>query len=149
MYDYPCGVCEKSIDDRKQWSTFCDLGKFWIHTKCNRLNFPGFLQIKDCTEARFCFKCISDLFPFGTLNGQNFSSFVVNNKNSNANAGSSINLKPLPNFSLLFNQFNDLSSDPINKNPENMMTNCKYQNIDDIQKINSKPNSLSLSLYSI
>ena len=58
------------------------------------------------------------MFPFGTLNNQNFSSFVLNNKNSNANTGSSINLKPPPNLSLLFNQFNDLSSDSVNKNPE-------------------------------
>ena len=78
------------------------------------------------------------------LNNQNFSSFVLNNKNNNANSGSSINLEPPPNLSLLFNQFNDLSSDSINKNPENMMTNCKYYDIDDIQTIKSKPNSLSL-----
>ena len=86
------------------------------------------------------------MFPFGTLNNH-FSSFLLNNKNSNANTGSSINLKPPPNLSLLFNQFNDLSSDSINKNPENMMTNCKYYDTDDIQTIKSKPNSLFL--YSI
>ena len=125
MAHYPCGVCEKSIDDSKQSSIFCDLCKFWVHTKCNQLNFLDFQHIKACTEPWFCFKCISDLFPFGTLNNQNFSSFVLNNKNSNANTGSSINLKPPSNLSLLFNQFNDLSSDSINKNPKNMMTNCK------------------------
>ena len=85
------------------------------------------------------------MFPFGTLNNH-FSSFLLNNKNSNANTGSSINLKPPPNLSL-FSQFNDLSSDSINKNPENMMTNCKYYDTDDIQTIKSKPNSLFL--YSI
>ena len=87
------------------------------------------------------------MFPFGTLNNQNSTSFVLNNKNSYANTGSSINLKPPSNLSLLFNQFNDLSSDSINKNPKNMMTNCKQYDIDDIQKIKSKPNSLSLSLF--
>ena len=66
---------------------------------------------------------------------------VCNNKN-NTNIGSSINLKPLPNVSLLFNQFNDLSSDLIIKDPKNM-TNCKYYDIDEIQKIKTKPNSLS------
>ena len=115
MAHYPCGVCEKSIDDSKQSSIFCDLCKFWVHTKCNQLNFLDFQHIKACTEPWFCFKCISDLFSFGTLNNQNFSSFVLNNKNSNANTGSSINLEPPPNLSLLFNQFNDLSSDSINK----------------------------------
>ena len=50
------------------------------------------------------------------------------------NTGSPKNLKPSPNLSLLINQFNDLSSDSINKNPENTI-NCKYYDIDDIQKI--------------
>ena len=58
---------------------------------------------------------------------------VCNNKN-NTNIGSSINLKPLLNVSLLFNQFNDLSWDLIIKDPENM-TDCKYYDIDEIQKI--------------
>ena len=93
------------------------------------------------------FKCIRYLCPFVTLNNQNFSSFVLNNKNSNVNTGRYINLEPPPNLSLLFNQLNDILSDSINKNPENMMTNCKYYDIDDIQKIKSKSNSLSL--YSI
>ena len=86
------------------------------------------------------------MFPLGTLNNQNFSSFVLNKKKNNINTGSSINLKPPQNISLLFNQFNDLSSDSINKNPENM-NNCKYYDIDDIQKIKTKVNSLSFSLY--
>ena len=148
MAQYPFGVCEKSIDDSKQSSIFCDLCKFWVHTKCNQLNFLDFQHIKACTEPWFCFKCISDLFPFGTLNNQNFSSFVLNNKNSNENTGSSINLEPPPNLSSLFNQFNDLSSDSINKNLENMMTSCKYYDIDDIQKIKSKSNPLSLFIPS-
>ena len=146
MDHYPCGVCEKSIDDSKLSSIFCDLYKFWVHTKCSQLNFLDFQHLKACTKPWFCFKCISDLFPLVTLNNQNFNSFVLNNKNSNSNAntGSSINLKPPSNISLLFNQFNDLSSDSINKNAKNMMTNCKYYDIDDIQKIKSKPNSLYL-----
>ena len=102
-------MCENSIDDSKQSLICCDLCKFWVHIKCNQLNFLDFQHIKACTEP-FSFKCIIDLFPFGTLNNnQNFSSFVLNNKNSNAKTGSSINLKPPPNLSLLFNQFNDLS----------------------------------------
>ena len=61
MAHYPCGVYEKSIDDSKQSSIFCDLCNFWVHTKsCNQLNFLDFQHIKACTELWFCFKCISD-----------------------------------------------------------------------------------------
>ena len=63
---------------------------------------------------------------------------------NSASTGSSINLKLPPNLGLLFNQFNDLSSDSINKNPENMKINCKYYDTDNIQRIKSKPNSLFL-----
>ena len=68
---------------------------------------------------------------------------------NSASTRSSINLKLPPNLGLLFNQFNDLSSDSINKNPENMMTNCKYYDIDDTQKIKFKPNSFSLFLFDL
>ena len=82
------------------------------------------------------------MFPFSTLGNQYFSSFVFDNRKI-AYTGSSINLKLPPNLGLLFNQFDDLSLDSINKNPENM-TNCKYYGIDDIQKIKTKPHSLSV-----
>ena len=100
MAHNPCWVCEKSIDYSKQSSIFCDLCKFWVHTKCNQWNFLDFQHIKACSEQWFCSKCINDLFPFGTLN-QNFSLFAFNNKNSNANTGSSINLKP-PQISVYY-----------------------------------------------
>ena len=32
MAHYPCGVCEKSIDDSKQSSIFCDLCNSRVHT---------------------------------------------------------------------------------------------------------------------
>ena len=83
------------------------------------------------------------VFPFDTLNNQNFSLFVLTKKKKNTNTGSSINLKPFPNFSLFFKQFSDLLSDSINKNPENL-TNCKYYDIDDIQTIKTKLNTLSI-----
>ena len=50
MVHYPCGVCENSIDDSKQSPTFCDILKFWVHSKCNHLNFIDFQHIKACTE---------------------------------------------------------------------------------------------------
>ena len=68
MAQYPCGVCEKSIGDSKQSSIFYELCTFWVHTKYNQLNFLDFQYIKACTEPWLCFKCISDVFLFGTIN---------------------------------------------------------------------------------
>ena len=101
MAHYPCGVCEKSIDD----DLFVIFSNLVFILNANVLVFQ---HIKACTEPWFCFKYVTDVFPFGTLNIHNFSSFVLNNKNSNANSDSFINLKPPPNLSLIFNQFNDL-----------------------------------------
>ena len=53
---------------------------------------------------------------------------ILNNKN-NMKTGSSMNVRSPPNHSLLINQFNNLSSDSINKNPENK------SDIDDIQTV--------------
>ena len=41
-------------------------------------------------------------------------------------------LHPPPNLKLLFNQFNDLTVESNNKNPENFI-NCKNIDIDEIQ----------------
>ena len=48
-----------------------------------------------------------------------------------------------PNFILLFHQFNDLTTESNKKNPENFI-NCRNPDIDEIQKMENKPNSLSL-----
>ena len=143
MAHYPYGVCQKSADGSKQSSIFYDLCKFWVHTKCNQLNFLDFQLVLNhgfvLNASAICFllvhliiKILVHLFLTITI--------IIN-------TGSSINLEPHPNLSLLFKQFHDLSSHLINKNPENMMTNCKYYDIDDIQKIKSKPNSVSLPLF--
>ena len=144
MPDYPCGMCKKSINDSKESSNFSDLCKFWVHSICSDLHILDFQHIKPCTELWFSFKCISEMFPFGAINNQNFSPFVINNKKNNTNTSCSLYLKPPPNLTLLFNQFNDLSSDLINKNPENM-TNCKNYDNDDTQKIRTE--TISFSLY--
>ena len=42
MVSYLCGICEKTIDDDKESSIFCDNCNAWIHPKCNHLNFLDF-----------------------------------------------------------------------------------------------------------
>ena len=64
-------------------------------------NVLDFQHIKACTNTCFCFKCVTDAFPFGALNIYNFSSFVHNKKNSNTNTARFINLKP-PQISVYY-----------------------------------------------
>ena len=144
MAHYPCGVCKKSTDDSKQSSVFCDLCKFWVHTKCNQtFLISNILKL----VLNHGFVLNASVICFLLVHLIKISVHLFLTVRIVVNTSSSINLKPPPNLSLLFNQFNDLSLDSINKNPENMMTNCKYYDTDDIQTIKSKPNSLFL--YSI
>ena len=54
-----------------------------------------------------------------------------------------LKLNPPPNLKLFFNQFNELTVESNKKNPENFI-NCRNLDIDEIQKMNIEPNSLSL-----
>ena len=148
MTTYPCGICEKFIDDGKESSVFCDKCKSWVHPKCNNLNFIDFQHVCSSEDPWFCFKCNSDILPIGKLNDQNFQSFVLSfteaslDANQNKENGTLL-LKPPLNLSLLFNQFYDLSAESNRTNPENII-NYRNYDIDAIQKIKTNSNFLSL-----
>ena len=117
--------------------------------KCSNLNFIGLQHVFGSDDPWFCFKSNSDILPFGKLNNQNFKSFVIFFTEASSNAkhnqeSSTLLLKPPPNVSLLFNQFNDLLAESNRANRKNVI-NCNNYDIDYIQKI--KTNSSSLSLF--
>ena len=151
MVSYLCGICEKTIDDDKEFSILCDICNSWIHPKCNHLNFLDFQHISgNNNDPWFCFKCTCKTFPFGKLNNQNFHSFIHNNSEMNessvgkySNDNSILNLNPPPNLKSLFNKFNELTAESDKKNLENFI-NCKNLDVDEIQKMKIEPDSLSL-----
>ena len=139
MTSLPCGICEKFIENGKESSIFCDKCKSWVHPKCNNLNFIDFQLVCVSDDPWFCFKCNSDVLPFGKLSYQNFQSFVLSFTEASSDANqnkenSTLLLKPPPNLSLLFNNFNNLAAESSRTNPENVI-NCKNNDIDEIQKI--------------
>ena len=119
---YPCGICEKSINDNRESSILCGLCNFWIHPKCNKLNSLDLQYISGSNEPWFCFKSNSTIFPFCISNNQNFKTFISYSTNLNTssftdNTNSSLILKPPPNLSLLFNQLRTLINFLINMHP--------------------------------
>ena len=151
MTTYPCGICEKFIDDGKESSIICEKCKSWVHPKCSNLNYIGFQHVHGSDDPWFCFKCNSDILPFGKLNNQNFRSFVLSFTEASSDANqdkenSTLLLKPPSNLSLLSNQFNDLSSESNRTNPENVI-NCKNYDIDEIQKIKTNSSSEYIMYY--
>ena len=75
---FPCSICTKTVDDNDN-SIYCDkcnrCDKLWVHIKCNNLNFLDY-QYNRNDDSRFCLKCNSELFPFGTLNNKTFNQYI-------------------------------------------------------------------------
>ena len=82
------------------------------------------------------------------LNNQNFLNFIGNNdtitSSETNNLNSSLLLKPPPDLTFLFNQFNNAIPEN-HSDPENVIQS-KYYDIDELQKLKipNKENSLSL-----
>ena len=104
--------------------------------------------LQGCNEPWYCLSCSNTLFPFGNLNNQNFLNFIGNNdtvtSSETNNLNSSLLLKPPPDLTLLFNQFNNAIPENCS-DPENVIQS-KYYDIDELQKLKipNKENSLSL-----
>lgn len=108
MSAYPRGIYENCIDDGKESFNFFDKCKFWVHWKCNNLNFIDFHHLPGSDGPWFCFEYISNILPFGKLNNQNFQSFVLSFTDAYSDPyqnkeNSTVFLTPPPNLSLSFN----------------------------------------------
>ena len=111
--------------------------------KCNNLNHIDYKYLQRSNDPWFCISCCNEIFLFKTLGNKNFLSMMMVNsspitiKNNDADA-TNINstflvLKPSANLSLLFNQYNDFSSEQKNE-PENLV-NSNYYDIDQCQTL--------------
>ena len=108
----------------------CDLCQTWVHSKLNHLNYIDYKCLQGCNKSWYCLSCTSMLFPSGNLNNQKFLGFGNNNHNESKNSNSSLILKPPPDLSLLFNQF-DNAIPQINSDPENVIQG-KYYDTDEL-----------------
>ena len=125
-----------------------DFSQTRVHIKCNHLNYMDYKYLQSCNELWYCLSCTNALFPFGSLNNQNFLNFIGNNNtitsSKTKNLNSSLLLKPPPDLALLFNQFNNAIPEN-HSDPENVIQS-KYYDEDELEKLKipNKENSLSL-----
>ena len=54
---------------------------FWVHIKCNNLNYVDNKYLSENDDPWFCLKCNSQLFPFGTLDNKKFMQYILNSSN--------------------------------------------------------------------
>ena len=135
----------------------CDLCKFWIHIKCNNLNYLDYRYLQNCDESWCSIEFCSTIFPFNSLSSnKNFlaccistdcdSNFMQLKEIGNDHNGLLL-LKPLPTIELLVYQFNNAT--PENNNDPEKISSSKYHDIDEMHNIKIPHKNKSLSLFHI
>ena len=126
---FPCKIGNANIKETDS-AAHCGVFQFWIHMKCNNRNHTNYRYLQGSNDPWFCISSCNEIFPSGTLANKNFLSMMMVNSSpttiknndvdvANINSTSPV-LKPSANLSLLFNQFNNFSSEQKNE-PENVL----------------------------
>ena len=152
ILQFPCSVCHKSIGYKKK-SIFCDLCKLWVHIKWNNCNYVDYQYLSGSNNPWYCLNCNSETYALGILSKQNSMSFIRDNltdslKLDNMNSASTLVLKQPANLSQLFNQFNNITENHTNRDPDNVMK-CRYFDIEEIQTLKIPNKRKSLSMFHI
>ena len=153
---FPCRICAKNVHDKDK-AVQCDLCEFWIHIKCNNLNYLDYRYLQNCDESWYCIECCSSIFPFNSLSSnKNFltcctstdsDSNFIQLKELESDHNSSLLLKPSPNLELLVNQFKNAT--PENNNDPEKISSSKYYDIDEMHNLKIPHKNKSLSLFYI
>ena len=116
---FPCKICNIDINNKDR-AVQCDICQFWIHIKCNKLNYTDYKYPQGPNDPWYCISCCDEILPFGTLTNKNLTMVnpppvpddhdcFTNNNDAYISKNSSLSLKPSSDLSLLFNQFNNSS----------------------------------------
>ena len=63
---FSCRICAKNMHDKDKAAQW-ELCEFWIHIKCNNLNYLDYTYLQNCDESWYCIECRSSVFPFNSL----------------------------------------------------------------------------------
>ena len=130
---FPCRICVKNVSDKDK-AVQCELCEFWVHIKCNNLNYLDHSYLQNSNESWYSRKCCSKIILFNSLcSNKNFLSCCTNTDNNNTHwidlendHNSSLSLKP-SNLELLVKQFNNASPEDSN-DPEKVCSSKYYNN---------------------
>ena len=100
-------VQKKSMTKIKLFSVTCE---FWIHLKCNNLNYLDYRYLQNCDESCYCIECCSRIYPFNSLSiNKNLLACCTTDSNTmqwkypENDHDSSLLLKLSPNLEVLVN----------------------------------------------
>ena len=71
----PCGICHKWVNSNHR-ALQCGNCHLWIHYRCNGLIFDEYQRLQLNMEVWFCKRCITDIFPFTSLDEFEFDTLV-------------------------------------------------------------------------
>ena len=144
-----CSVCFKRVANNHK-AILCDCCNSFVHIKCNKLSADDYEKHKNDPNLDFtCLQCNHSMFPFMSLNNQQFSMFAKNGVILNDD--SELELIPSSEQKAFMDkvtskirsyrlEMNDDDNDDLEE-----MTDCKYYTIDDFKKENfSNSNSFSI-----
>ena len=63
---FPGKICAKSVHEKDK-ATQCDRREFWIHIKCNNLDYLDYRYLQNCDKSWYCIEYCSTVFPFNSL----------------------------------------------------------------------------------
>ena len=99
---FPCRICEKNVHDKEK-VVQCDLCEFWIHIKCNNLNYLDYRYLQNCDESWYCIERCSSIFPLNSLSSNINFLTCCTSTDSDSNFIQLIELENDHNSSLLLN----------------------------------------------
>ena len=73
LVNFLCGVCHKNILNHQK-AVLCNNCNHYVHVKCNDISASEFKELQKEPDdiAWFCKQCTTELFPFGSLNSNEF-----------------------------------------------------------------------------
>ena len=152
-----CSICSKKVANNHK-AILCDLCNSWAHIKCNKLSTNDYEKFKNDPNLEFtCMQCNHTIFPFMSLNNDQFYTFVKKGVLLNDESTLELNLSPDQKMFMdrITNQIKshkfDISDDEIDEFEDTV--NCKYYSADDFRKEKFSNSSsfsvLHLNIHSI
>ena len=70
-------ICKSVILPLDKDSAFqCNICNFWIHIKCNKLNYNDYKYLQGFNDPWYCISCCEEICLFGTLSKKNLLSLA-------------------------------------------------------------------------
>ena len=71
-----CKIFNKNVNGNDH-AIQCDICNFWVHIKCNNLNYIDYKYLQGNNDPSYCITCTSSVFPFNCLNNKKFGSLLI------------------------------------------------------------------------